>query len=457
MQTLVKSKGFLGAFFTETETVDGKKIDGKTVDGVDFEFADEDPIFKLLHDYRLDPRDNKIDLGIGVYRNDDNQSPVFAAVKAAEQWRIDNEADKAYIGPLGNLDFCQALVELIFSDNPLLLERLSYAQTPGGVGALRLAFELIHNANPKAILWVSDISWQVHRPIAHAVGLQTKNYPYFNAFNPNTINDDTFMPTRQPFELTLAALKQAKAGDAILLQASCHNPTGMDFTQQQWSELATLCRQQNVLPIIDMAYHGLGEGLKAECEGLLTLSRHVPELLLCYTCSKNFGLYRDRAAMLVVMSSDNTHRALIEKQLIQHATRHYFTPPAHGAALVLRILQHPPLKQQWLKELALIRVRLKTIREQLAMALNSSAINVTQRAWHCLTEGYGMFALLPLKPSEIETLKQDYGIYIVGNGRANLSGINSKNIEQFVAAISAVANTSETSAAEKKRNTTTVV
>lgn len=431
MQTLIKSKGFLVALPTAAENVA-------------IELSDEDPIFKLLQDYRLDPRDKKIDLGIGVYRNDNNRSPVFSAVKAAEQWRVDNEEDKAYIGPLGNLDFCQALINLIFADNPLLTERLSYAQTPGGVGALRLAFELVYNANPKAILWVSDISWQVHRPIAHAVGLKTKDYPYFNALNGVSANETAFMPARQPFELTLAALKQAKAGDAILLQASCQNPTGMDFTQQQWSEIADLCRQQNVLPIIDMAYHGLGEGLEAECKGLLTLVRQVPELLLCYTCSKNFGLYRDRAAMLVVMSSDNSRKAQIEKQLIQHATRHYFTPPAHGAALVLRILQHPPLKQQWLKELALIRVRLKTIRQQLAMALNSPATNVTQRAWHCLTEGYGMFALLPLMPSEIETLKRDYGIYIVGNGRANLSGINSKNIDQFVSAIAAVTNATVT-------------
>ena len=403
--------------------------------------ADDDPIFRLLMEYRQDPRDDKIDLGIGVYRNENNQSPVFTAVKAAEQWRVDTETEKAYIGPLGDLAFCEAITALAFGESlaAALSSRIAFAQTPGGVGALRLAFELLHNKNPDMALWLSDTTWQVHQPIAETVGLNIKKYPYYqdqdranDRFNDNLREGASI--GRLPIELTLKKLSEAAVGDAILLQASCHNPTGLDFSPLEWDLLAQLCVDKQLIPIIDMAYHGLGRGLDAERFGLQLFAQRVPQLLLCYTCSKNFGLYRDRVGMLLVLSEDTHQRNRAEKQLTQLATRHYFTPPAHGASLVRKILQDQQLKACWLAELEQMRLRLIAVRQAMINGLASSE-GAALRDWRFLTDGGGMFALFPLTVSEIETLKQEEGIYLVDNGRVNLSGLNPSNIPSALAAI----------------------
>jgi len=403
--------------------------------------ADDDPIFRLLMEYRQDPRDDKIDLGIGVYRNENNQSPVFTAVKAAEQWRVDTETEKAYIGPLGDLAFCEAITTLAFGESlaTALSSRIAFAQTPGGVGALRLAFELLHNKNPDMALWLSDTTWQVHQPIAESVGLNIKKYPYYqdqdranDRFNDNLREGASI--GRLPIELTLKKLSEAAVGDAILLQASCHNPTGLDFSPLEWDLLAQLCVDKQLIPIIDMAYHGLGRSLDAERFGLQLFAQRVPQLLLCYTCSKNFGLYRDRVGMLLVLSEDTHQRNRAEKQLTQLATRHYFTPPAHGASLVRKILQDKPLKACWLAELEQMRLRLIAVRQAMVKGLASSE-GAALRDWRFLTDGGGMFALFPLTVSEIETLKQEEGIYLVDNGRVNLSGLNPSNIPSALAAI----------------------
>ena len=408
--------------------------------------ADDDPIFRLLMEYRQDTRDHKIDLGIGVYRDENNQSPVFAAVKAAEQWRVDTETEKAYIGPLGDLAFCGAVTSLALGE-PLaakLSSRIAFAQTPGGVGALRLAFELLHNKKSDMTLWLSDTTWQVHRPIAETVGLNIKTYPYYverdslsclsGASAASVESEDLTSVGRRPIEHTLKKLSEAAVGDAILLQASCHNPTGLDFSPQEWDELVQLCLDKQLTPIIDMAYHGLGKGLDAERYGLQLFAQRVPQLVLCYTCSKNFGLYRDRVGMLLVLAQDTHQQAIAEKQLMQLATRHYFTPPAHGASLVKKILQDKSLKAPWLAELEQMRLRLITVRHAMVNGLASSE-GAALRDWRFLTDGGGMFALFPLTAEEIKTLKQEEGIYIVDNGRVNLSGLNPSNIPSALAAI----------------------
>ncbi len=403
--------------------------------------ADDDPIFRLLMEYRQDTRDDKIDLGIGVYRDDHNQSPVFAAVKAAEQWRVDTETEKAYIGPLGDLAFCEAITSLALGESLAanLSSRIAYAQTPGGVGALRLAFELVHNNNPEGALWLSDTTWQVHQPIAEAVGLNINTYPYYGdqgclGDNANGSLSAGASIGRLPIEQTLKKLSEAAVGDAILLQASCHNPTGLDFSPLEWDLLAQLCLDKQLIPIIDMAYHGLGRGLDAERFGLQIFAQRVPQLLLCYTCSKNFGLYRDRVGMLLVLAENAHQQSHAEKKLMQLATQHYFTPPAHGASLVRKILQDKPLKARWLAELEQMRLRLITVRQAMVNGLASSE-GAALRDWRFLTDGGGMFALFPLTVEEIETLKQEEGIYLVDNGRVNLSGLNADNIPSALAAI----------------------
>ncbi len=386
----------------------------------------EDPIFELLQAFRKDQRAHKIDLGIGVYRDHLNRSPVFEAIKHAEQWRVDNESDKAYVGPLGDIEFCQAIAQLAFGDvfSEELSERCSYAQTPGGVGALRLAFELLEQSLSRATLWVSDMTWQVHRPIAAAAGLVLRDYRYYRA--------DEGAAT---FDQLLASLEQAAPGDGILLQVSCHNPTGLDLTEQQWQRLAQFCLDRQLFPILDMAYHGLGQGLAGDRRGLEIMAEAMPELLLCYTCSKNFGLYRDRTGMVLALTESSCTKGVVDKQWAQLATRHYFTPPAHGATLVKRILNDSHLRAAWEMELKAISGRIGEVRQQLFEALTSQ---VPARDWQFLTRGHGMFALFPLSPAEISALREEHGLYIVNNGRVNLSGFNPLNLSRAIEAMVAV-------------------
>lgn len=395
--------------------------------------GEEDPIFALLQTYRQDERDNKVDLGIGVYRDSLNQSPVFRAVKEAEQWRVDTEADKAYIGPLGDQEFCSVVTELALGKSlaDSLRSRLACAQTPGGVGALRLAFELLVQTNPDLCLWLSDTTWQVHRPIAEAAGAKQGTYVYYDA-----------QAGRQGFATMLESLQAAKPGDAILLQASCHNPTGLDLSADEWHSLAEFCKQRQLLPIIDMAYHGLGNGLEQDAEGLRIMAQAMPELLLCYTCSKNFGLYRDRTGMVAALAQNESLQKILMQQWMQLATRHYFTPPAHGAMLVRRILQDADLRGIWQQELDSIYIRLQWVREQLCSALRQA---VPQKNWQFLRDGQGMFALFPLTLAEIKHLQKIYGVYIVSNGRVNLSGFNEANLPTIVASIAATVETLEAS------------
>ena len=388
----------------------------------------EDPIFELLMQFRQDTRDDKVDLGIGVYRDNLNQSPIFAAVKNAEQWRVDSEEDKAYIGPLGDTEFCRAVAGLAMGDDlaALVRPRLSYAQTPGGVGALRLAFEMFDNNNPDGTLWLSDTTWQVHIPIAEAAGLTLARYSYFD-------------PQKGPlgFDAMLNSLKQAKPGDAVLLQVSCQNPTGLDLTDDQWRTLATFCQKQNLLPIIDMAYHGLGNGLEDDRSGLRIMASEMQELMLCYTCSKNFGLYRDRTGMVMALTRGDKERQTVDKQWAQLATRHYFTPPAHGASLVRKILNDDQLRALWEAELGAICARLNKIRHKLHFSLCQI---VPERDWSFLTQGRGMFAIFPFSAEEITRLRVDHGLYIVPNGRVNLSGFNYRNIDKALDAFDKVLN-----------------
>lgn len=383
----------------------------------------EDPIFELLQAFRRDDREDKIDLGIGVYRDHANQSPVFEAIKQAEQWRVDNEPDKAYIGPLGDVEFGRCIVDLAFGETLAdeLSDRFAYAQTPGGVGALRLAFELLEESLPGATLWVSDTTWQVHRPIAQAAGLTLKEYCYYNAES-----------GAATFDQLVTSLEAAQPGDAILLQVSCHNPTGLDLTSEQWQMMADTCVARQLIPVMDMAYHGLGRGLDADRKGLQIMAASLPEMLLCYTCSKNFGLYRDRTGMVLAMTKTPAEKIAIEKQWAQLATRHYFTPPAHGATLVKRILGNPEWRECWERELQEICDRIASVRAQLFGALSE---RVPDRDWSFLVRGQGMFALFPLSETEIQSLRDRYGLYIVNNGRVNLSGFNQLNIEQAIDAL----------------------
>lgn len=385
----------------------------------------EDPIFKLLVQYRNDSNPQKMDLGIGVYRNDSGQSPIFNSVKAAEAVRLERENDKSYIGPAGDFEY-RELIETLVYGQPLaakLNERLAGVQTPGGVAALRIGFELVARINPQATVWLSDPTWQVHWPIVGATGLQTQTYRYYD--KPNH---------RVDFEAMLADLSRAKPGDVILLQGCCHNPTGCNLTLAQWQQLTDLCLAQGLLPMVDLAYHGLGGELDQDAAGLRLMVQQLPELILTYTCSKNFGLYRDRVGLISVLTDNIRQGEIVQKQLVQIATEHYFTPPAHGSDIVKTILSDKTLRENWESELEAVRNRLDNVRTQI-----SEAVAAIGRDWSYLTQQTGMFSLLDLSPAELAVLREQHSIYIVDSGRINVAGINAGNIEVFVNGVASLA------------------
>jgi len=398
------------------ETINNKRMVNRFFGGG--QDVAEDPIFKLLMQFRNDTNPQKMDLGIGVYRNDNGQSPIFNSVKAAEAVRLEEENDKSYIGPAGDFAYRQ-LIETLVYGNPLaeqLSNRLAGVQTPGGVAALRIGFELVARVNPQATVWLSDPTWQVHWPIVGATGLNTNTYRYYDKTNHQV-----------DFEGLVEDLSQAKAGDVILLQGCCHNPTGCNLSLAQWQRLADLCLAQGLLPMVDLAYHGLGDELDRDAAGLRLMAQQLPELLLTYTCSKNFGLYRDRVGLISVLTDNNKQGLLVQKQLVQIATEHYFTPPAHGSDIVKTILNDNALRANWESELAAVRSRLSSVRAQIC-----EAVVTIGRDWSYLTRQTGMFSLLDLTPTELAVLREQHSIYIVDSGRINVAGINAGNIETFV-------------------------
>ncbi len=388
--------------------------------------AVEDPIFKLLQQFRLDQRPDKLDLGIGVYRNEYGGSPIFSSVKLAERMRLDVEAEKAYIGPAGDREYCDYIEALALGENypEAHRDRLTTVQTPGGVGALRMAFELIAKVNPKATVWLSDPTWQVHDPIIAATGLNTARYPYYDRQTHSVA-----------FEAMLSSLAEARPGDVLLLQGCCHNPTGCDLDLAQWSEIAALCHSKGLLPLVDQAYHGLGSSLEEDRAGLVLLAERLPELMVTYTCSKNFGLYRDRVGALMVVSANSRESAIVEKMLMATATELYFTPPAHGGAVVKKILRSPQLRELWQQELSEIRSRLKDVRCELFRRFEHQGVDFDVSY---LVQQKGMFSLLQLTPQALNALREDHGIYIVDSRRINIAGLNPQNMEHFARAVTAV-------------------
>lgn len=384
-----------------------------------------DPLLGLMVDYRADARSDKMDLGVGVYRDETGVTPLMDAVGRAEARLAAEGRSKVYEGPRGNLAFCSHIEELALGGGrDALGDRLTSFATPGGCGALFVAMGLVARASPAARVWMSAPSWPNHPKVASAVGLTSVDYRYYN---PGA--------GRSMAAAMLEDLEAAAPGDAVLIQGPCHNPTGADLPLPAWDSLAALCAERRLMPVIDLAYHGLGEGLEDDAAGVRAFIAASPQALLCYSCSKNFGLYRERAGALMMVGETPAAIAAATTHAADLARTSYSMPPAHGPALVATILGDDDLAQSWRDELASMRARIEDLRTGLVAAL-SSALDADRFA--AVGEQKGMFSMLPLPDGGPARLRSDYGIYLPDSARINVAGLRQDQIAPFARAVANV-------------------
>ncbi|QSB44767.1 aspartate/tyrosine/aromatic aminotransferase [Tsuneonella flava] len=380
-----------------------------------------DALLALIKLYAADPRPDKVDLGVGVYRTGQGDTPVFAAIKAAERKLVDEQDSKAYLGPEGDMGFVEALMPYIFgAEDPSMGGRIQGMQTPGGTGAVRLAVALARAAGIRRV-FMGTPSWPNHAQILADLPLDMVAFDHDN--DDGTANVDA----------ALAAIGNAEEGDAILLHGCCHNPTGIDYTPEQWDAIAAALATSKALPIIDVAYQGLGHGMEEDAYGLRKVLASVPEALIAYSCDKNFGLYRDRVGAFYVMAKEPGQLDAIMSNAASLARANWSMPPDHGGAAVRLILTDPALTTMWLDELDTMRARMRQVRDRLAAAGTAGAADMTP-----LGIQNGLFSMLPLSKDQIVTLRSEHAIYMAGSGRINVAGLTMGNIDKFIDAVAAV-------------------
>lgn len=387
-----------------------------------------DAILGLSIAFRNDNNPSKVDLGVGVYKTEDGETPVMRAVKAAESVRLQSETSKSYIGPAGSPAANTALQKLLFGaeHSALKANRVRSVQTPGGCGALRVAAELIVRANPNATIWVSNPTWVNHIPLLGSAGLTIAEYPYYD-YDSHSLQ----------FDAMLTALEQVKAGDLVLLHGCCHNPCGADLNREQWQAVAALAKKNGFTPFIDMAYQGFGESLDADAYGLRLLADELPEVIVASSCSKNFGLYRERAGMLAIVGATPDQADATLSNIANVVRGNYSMPPAHGSAIVETILGDDQLNQDWQSELAEMRERIQELRVQLVQKLVDKGCT---RDFSFIARECGMFSFLGLSKEQVRALIDNYSIYMVDSSRINVAGLSSHNLDYVADAITEVLN-----------------
>ena len=376
-----------------------------------------------------DTRDDKLDLGLGVYKSSEDQTTILRSVKKAEARLLKGQETKSYVGLAGDKVFSRRLAELTMGSDQAW-DRISIAQTPGGVAAMRVGFEMVHAAQPGATVWVSNPTWANHPPIIQHAGLAVQAYPYFNE---ETGGVD--------FDAMTKCLGGLPACDVVLLQASCHNPTGAGLENTQWNIIAELCKKRGLLPFLDVAYQGFGMGIEEDSYAPRLFAKVMPELLVAVTCSKNFANYRDRVGIIAIQAtnSDTAHRSSLKMLDLINAL--YAMPPDHGAAIVSDILSDRGLRSEWERELAEMRERLANLRIALAAAMRRET-NSTE--FDFLERQQGMFSILPVTPEQVEAMRIDHGMYIVSNGRINIAGIAESQVNRVAKVIAGVRQVSST-------------
>jgi aspartate aminotransferase len=384
--------------------------------------APHDPIMALSSLCLQDTRSQKLDLGIGVYRNALGQTPVFDAVKAAEQSLVAAQDSKAYVGMQGHLGFNRAMTSLILGEQ-WDTSRVHTLQTPGASGALRLLADLIARTNADATIWLSDPSYTNHEPIFRAAGLAVRYYPYFDAAT-KQVNGDAM----------IAQLSQLGANDVVVLHGCCHNPTGADMSLELWQQVTELSLKTGFLPFIDMAYQGFGRSLEEDAQGTRYLTARVPSFLLASSCSKNFGLYRERVGVAMMAGHSEKASDSMLSQLLSLARNSYTMPPDHGAAIVAAILSYESLKASWQAELSHMTQHIQNTRKQLRQALEHRF----NRDYSFIEQHQGMFSMLGIDADTVHRLRTQKAIYLLDNGRLNIAGLAPSQIEYFADSLFAV-------------------
>jgi len=381
-----------------------------------------DPILGLMEAYALDANPRKFDLGVGVYKDAQGLTPIPEAVKIAEARLVESQDTKTYIGGHGNPLFGKVINELVLgADSQLITEqRAGATQTPGGTGALRLAADFIAQCLPGKGVWLSNPTWPIHETIFAAAKVKVSHYPYVGSDN------------RLDVEAMLAVLREVPKGDVVLLHACCHNPTGFDLSHDDWKRVLEVVRSRDLLPLIDFAYQGFGDGLERDAWSTRLFAAQLPELLITSSCSKNFGLYRDRTGALIVCATSADKLIDIRSQLANIARNLWSTPPDHGAAVVATILADPELKARWADEVEAMRLRIAQLRSGLVEALEPHGLR--ERFAHIGVQR-GMFSYTGLSPEQVKTLRERHSVYMVSSGRANVAGIDATRLASLADAI----------------------
>ena len=385
-----------------------------------------DPILGLTAAYHADPNPDKVDLGIGVYKDATGNTPVMRAIKKAEEKLYLEQETKAYVGPTGFAAYNESVALLLLGEE--LRERLGprrvTVQTPGGCGALRIAAEFIRMANEDATVWVSDPTWANHLPLLGSARLGVRKYPYYDYANHSV-----------RFDEMLTILRQIEAGDILLLHGCCHNPSGADLTREQWRAVRDVALARGFTVLIDIAYQGLGTGLQEDVFGIRLLAESLPELIVASSCSKNFGLYRERTGAVTVICNSNQSAAAARTMIAAAARANYSMPPDHGAAVVQTIMSTPELYTDWETELAEMRDRINGLRSKLASRLAGTGVD---RDFGFIEKEKGMFSFLGVSKEQVQQLIGEFSIYLVNSSRINVASINDRNIDYLTESIVAV-------------------
>ncbi len=379
-----------------------------------------DKIMQLMQKFREDPRENKIDLGVGVYKNAQGQTPVMRAVKAAERKIWESQQTKAYTSLVGDPAFGEALSGLILGD-ARDESRLAAAGTPGGTGAIHQGLELIRIAAPEATVWISAPTWPNHPSIIRHLGMKMAEYRYFDE------------ATRDlDFAGMMEDLSQVKPGDVVLLHGCCHNPTGANPTAEQWEEIAALLERTGALPFIDLAYQGFGDGLDEDAAATRMIASRLPKALIAASCSKNFGVYRERTGLLMAIAPSSKARPATQGMLAHLNRQNYSFPPDHGARAVTTVLTDDALRADWQAELEEVRLGMLALRRQLADELRQRS---NSDRFDFIARHRGMFSRIGATPEQVEQMRERHGIYMVSDSRMNIAGLNEKTVPILADAI----------------------
>lgn len=385
--------------------------------------AKADAILALMQAFRADTRTDKLDLGVGVYKDSAGKTPVMLAVKEAERKLLDTQNTKSYVSPAGSAEFCAAMIRQVFGADAQT-SRIKAVQSVGGSGALRVLADLIKEGRPDATIWVSDPSWPNHIPLLGAAGFDIKRYPYYDA---NTGSVD--------IEGMLSALDGAAKGDIIVLHGCCHNPTGADLNSDNWTRVIDLLLEKDLFPFVDLAYQGFGDGLEEDAAAVRQMASRMPEMVVAASCSKNLGLYRERVGAAILMGKNEAEATRAQGRLTTVVRANYSMPPDHGANSTELVLNDDTLNAQWREELESMRLRMLGLREAFSAALRKRS---NSSRFDYIAEQKGMFSRLPLTTEQLEKLRADHGIYIVGDGRINVAGLPEEGLEKLADAICSV-------------------